>query len=256
MPALGWKGPDILDGRDFKYSSIRFRGTIPNEVDLVVPPVQDQFNVGSCVFKGITLAAEVAQVFGSTNVPYYLSALDAYYDYRLTYDNVHVDDGAYIRLALERARKRGLCRESVWPYGNGENWDKQPPVAPVYYKIYKYWGLDGNSKTEKVENIIAALASGVTTSNNKVIVGGFSLYESFLSEYTEKTGKVDMPNYKAERFIGGHCMVIKGYSLRTENFIVRNSWGPWGYNQSGDCFMPFGYIADLGNSFYIIDIVT
>lgn len=252
MRNFGWKGPDLPDGRDYKYSSIRFKGQIPNVIDLPLPPVQDQREVGSCVFKAMTMCMESAQVFGANQDWWYLSALQAYYRYREIYGDVRVDDGAYIRLALGLAAKEGVCKESLWPYHDGEKWDQSPPAMARdearNHRIESYWNLEGESKPETIDNMLSCLAQGYA------FMGGVSLYDSFLSDYVAKTGKVPWPDLKTERLRGGHAMVWKGVDLHKGVFLTRNSWGEWG--DHGDCEMPLEYLPTFGRDFWTVRNVT
>jgi C1A family cysteine protease len=35
-----------------------------------------------------------------------------------------------------------------------------------------------------------------------------------------------MPNTATEEYLGGHAILIVGYDLVKQTFLVRNSWGP------------------------------
>ena len=72
-------------------------------------------------------------------------------------------------------------------------------------------------------------------------VFGMSVYESFLSDETEKTGFVSIPK-STEKLLGGHAMCCIGYDQANEAFIVRNSFGPkWGMH--GHCYIPYNYMT-------------
>ncbi len=92
----------------------------------------------------------------------------------------------------------------------------------------------------------ACLASGYP------FVFGFSVYESFESDWVAKTGKVDLPTPK-EKMIGGHAVMAVGYDEASQRFIVRNSWGvKWG--DHGYFTMPYAYLTDrdLSDDFWTI----
>lgn len=71
---------------------------------------------------------------------------------------------------------------------------------------------------------------------------GARLFESFMSNYTSRTGMVSMPLHN-EQEVGSHAMCIVGYNDKTRLFAVANSWSSrWGNN--GFCFIPYDYIMD------------
>lgn len=229
---MGWRGPEFKDPRDRKYylAPFRFMGDIPKSADTPTPSVQNQFEVGSCVFKALTAAMEASEFV------WWYSALYLYYRYRELYDNVAQDNGAYIRLACALAAKEGTPSEAFWPYGQGEKWNVKPPAGALLHRIESYWRL------ESLDEMLSCLASGYG------FIGGFSLYESFME--VGRDGVVPYPNLQTERFVGGHAMYIKGY-FPNERFIVQNSWGEeWG--KKGLCYMPFDMLMDFGADFWTI----
>ena len=71
-------------------------------------------------------------------------------------------------------------------------------------------------------------------------VVGISVYESFESEDVAKTGMVSMPDIYKETCLGGHAVLVVGYSDITQKWIVRNSWGDkWG--DKGYFYLPYLY---------------
>jgi hypothetical protein len=74
------------------------------------------------------------------------------------------------------------------------------------------------------------------------IVFGVSVYESFESGTVAASGVVPMPS-PHEGMLGGHAMLAAGYDDSRRVFIVRNSWGvDWGLK--GYCTMPYDYLTN------------
>jgi C1A family cysteine protease len=246
--------PDLPSEKDWAYS--RKKGLrIPDTVYIPTPPVQHQYAVGSCAWKALTLAMEDAQVLSGNKNWWYLSALFGYYQYRLRYADVDEDDGCYLRFCMELAREIGVCRESLWPYEDGSNWDVEPPEECLEeaknHKIESYWRLDpiGVSKNMIIDNMLACMAEGYG------FVGGVLVYDSFMSDYTERTGIISMPNPKVERLQGGHAVFFNGYDLNDEVFHGQNSWGPlWG--KKGRFIIPFDYLTNFGQDYWTVRMVS
>jgi C1A family cysteine protease len=77
------------------------------------------------------------------------------------------------------------------------------------------------------------------------VVIGFSVFSSFESDQTARTGWVAQPEVSSEQVLGGHAILIVGYFQHNGMlyFVVRNSWGSdWG--DKGYCYMPASYIAN------------
>lgn len=172
------------------------------------------------------------------------SALFIYYNERVLENSVNDDSGAEIRDGIKSLVRWGVCPEEYWPYVVGKF--KNKPTAQAYkhalpHRIDKYMRV-----TQREEDIKACLA------DEKPIVFGFMVYESFESEEVAKTGIVDMPK-RHEKDLGGHATMIVSYSDINKRFIVRNSWGArWGMN--GYFSMPYDYVLDpeLSNDFWCI----
>jgi len=245
MRRTGWKGPDFPDPRDYKYTAHpqRYTGELPREVDLPETPVTDQGDVNCCVFKALTSLMENA------HFDIYLSALWLYYEYRLRYGNICLDDGAYIRAAIKLAAEIGTPHESLWPYDNGQKWAETPPdlaAEAAKNRVKDYWSIEGPDNNATVNNILSRLAQ---PGGNGVIFG-MPVYESF--EQIDRTGLVPYPNLKAEKMVGGHCMKAMGYKWGGELIKVKNSWGvEWG--QDGYCFMPVEMVMDFWSDIWTVD---
>ena len=82
---------------------------------------------------------------------------------------------------------------------------------------------------------------GCLAAGNPIVIG-FAVYDSFESDRVARTGVVPMPKRK-EQMLGGHAVLIVGYTSATKRFLVRNSWSAdWG--AAGYFTIPFAYFLD------------
>lgn len=248
---LGWM-PDIPDARDYIYEAplqVK-RIELPQAVDLrkKCSPVFNQGSLGSCTANALTAAVEFAKK-KQRQKSFRLSRLFLYYNERVMMGTVESDSGAYLRDGIKSLSKEGVCPEKEWKYSDkmGANAPfKQKPHASCYEsaledKIEKYMRLDLS-----LQSIKECLAEGFP------FVFGFAVYDSFLSAEVSQTGKMPMPNIRAERMRGGHAVMAVGYNDAEEEVIVRNSWGKnWG--DKGYFYMPYDFIT---NSQYCADLWT
>jgi C1A family cysteine protease len=88
------------------------------------------------------------------------------------------------------------------------------------------------------------------------VIFGFSVYDSFESDDVATTGIVPMPDYNNEQCVGGHAVLMMGYSDITKRYLVRNSWGSWG--MGGFFTIPYTYINDpqQANDFWVVHNVA
>ena len=74
-------------------------------------------------------------------------------------------------------------------------------------------------------------------------VVGIQIYKSFETNQVAKTGIVPLPNTNNETLLGGHAVVCVGYNDKTQQWIMRNSWGSlWG--EKGYFYLPYAYLLD------------
>ena len=243
----GWIKDDY-DPRDRKFSVVRPRAAapLPPVVDLrqMMPPVDDQGNIGACVAHSITGAAGYLQI--KSGKPFqHLSRLFLYYNTRVDEDSVAEDDGVQIRDAIKSFAGLGLCEESLWPYVESQFATKPP--GPCYEdattrQITSYTRLDNTD----INQLHQCLADGYP------FVFGVSVYDSFESETVAGCGIVPMPG-PGEHSCGAHAMCCVGIDAPRNHFIVRNSWGTdWG--NRGYCYVPIGYMTSvlLASDFWTI----
>jgi len=240
---------------------------LPPRMDLreqgIVPEVWDQGPIGSCTGHGGGAAHEIErrrQKF----TPRTPSRLALYYFERELEGDINDDAGAQIRTCIKAMNQVGVPREELWPYDVTKFRDKPAPAA--YMDAGDHQLVSSSWLDETPEAICAALADG------RPVVFGFTVFESFESAETARTGVVPMPA-KGEKSLGGHCVAAVGFEItdagtpRTGPFawllnavlgppkldgylLVRNSWSA-GWGLQGYFKLPFAFVRK-----YVFDPAT
>lgn len=250
MRANGWR-PDRPDHRDFLYSDLRPQSRVRKALarswsttylhEDNLPQIYNQGSIGSCVGHGVTEAAAFAIDFiyegKDGRKPTDYSRLFTYYNAR---EHKDIDEGAYIRDGVSGIVRFGLCEEKFWPYDQ-TRWAVKP--SPEAYRMAAHRaGNVAYFRIETLGDMLDCISQGFP------IVYGMTLFASF--DYVGLNGEVRMPK-SAEKVVGGHCMLMVGYSMKKRAFYVRNSWGPeWGTR--GHCWVPFEYIEAFADDFWTI----
>jgi len=245
--SYGWR-PDRPDSRDIPYYAIKplsfLPVEIPQKVDLRIycPPIYDQGRLGSCTAQAIVAAYEMELIKKPDLQDVSLSRLFVYYNTRAMEGTIEVDAGAHIRDGIKTIAKAGAPLESLWPYTIGKFRDlptQEAYIEALNHQAVLYASIQNNSR-----DICVALADGYP------VIFGFTVYESFESNYVAKSGIATLPK-RGERSVGGHAVLAVGYDEGSQYFIVRNSWGTdWGMD--GYFFMPYAYFPRLARDFWII----
>jgi len=239
MSRLGWRGPGVWDQRDVPYS-YGVRLSDPNDLrfhlvdepmvkDLIIGPIVDQSNLGSCgAFAATSNMVSTAEE--NTRNPLNLSQLWLYYRYRERFGHVEYDDGVFNRELMKVLAEDGVCLEDDWPYIL-DNWKTEPPpeayARAILNRLTSYHAL------YTVSEMIQCIASGYG------FFGGIAWYESADSLYTEKTGHIEYP--PRGKPLGGHDLFFSKYDKHKGRFGGPNSWGDWGDN--GLFTIDFEYLA-------------
>jgi C1A family cysteine protease len=188
---------------------------------------------GNCTAQTLSGLAQFLMM--KHNYPSYVpSRLFGYYNSRVLIGTVSSDSGASIRDTFKVASSLGLPPSKIWWYNI--NKFRVLPAKSVYaeglkHKLVNYSRLN-NTDIFSLKN---CLASGYP------FAFGFAVYDSFLSQQVANTGIVPMPRQN-ERMRGGHAVLAVGYLEASQQFIVRNSWGPWG--QNGYFLMDYQYLTN------------
>lgn len=239
--SYGWI-PDVPDQRDFLYSAIKPGLKLPSQIDLrrFCSPVEDQGQLGSCTAQA--LAGNLEFLDKKPDNQYVdTSRLFIYYNERKLQNTISQDSGAALRIGIKSLKQYGACDESLWPYQIAK-FTVKPSAA--CYKEAVGRTIKSYHRLISLPDMLACLAEGFP------FVFGFTVYESFESAKTAKTGKVDMPK-KTERTLGGHAVMAVGYDQKSSRFIVRNSWGA-GWGMAGYFTIPYEYIQALADDFWTI----
>ena len=231
---------DVKDTRDYIYPSTGVK--VGNYVDLRshCSPIENQGNLGSCT--GQAIAGAIELINKRNKKPTDISRLFIYYYERLLLGTVNYDSGAYIRDGIKSVNRYGASLERLWPYLI--NKFRQQPVNEAIVDAAK-------RKVTRYERILDHTGCLDALNNGYPIVIGFDVYSSFMN--INHTGVMKYPNKRRERLLGGHAVLIVGYDLANQRYIVRNSWGTsWG--ERGYFYMPFSVIQDtsMSSDFWII----
>ena len=234
MRKPGIKGISLGDMRDLRFAYRTAFPVVeaPPVKYLICSPVADQADLGSCgAFAAVYNLVGTAVM--NDQDPLNLSQMFLYYVYREKYGNAASDDGVLLRDLLKTLASVGICREDMWPYVLAKFAAKPPPEAyaeAAQHRISSYHAL------YTAEDMIQCLASGYG------FIGGIGCYESFDSLYTERTGKVAIPEPQ-EKLLGWHALFFCGYNLNKEIIIFQNSYGrEWGDNGFG--WIPLKYLTN------------
>ncbi|MCL6563382.1 MAG: hypothetical protein K6U87_10275 [Firmicutes bacterium] len=87
-----------------------------------------------------------------------------------------------------------------------------------------------------LEEILSAMAD---PDEPVVVQAGIVVYPGFEAPETLRTGAIPMPRPE-EQPLGGHAILLYGYSIPDQVVFFRNSWGT-GFGQGGNGTLPFAY---------------
>jgi len=199
-------------------------------------PILDQGNLGSCLANAI-----YALIYIISNGKYKLSRLQLYMCYRAIDGSSLCDDtGGTVRGGMSAIKNYGISTETYWPYVI-TNFSKLAPsksfvnTYPLKNFVYQFIPQD-------LTNIRKCLISG------KPIVIGIEIYSSFETPEVDKYGVVPMPNKATETLLGGHAILLVGFTDSSQIFKFQNSWGSgWGDNGYG--YLPYSYVLDTSLTF-------
>jgi hypothetical protein len=208
---------------------------LPQTVDLraVCPPIEDQGKTGSCVANAIVGALEVHQRKAGLPVTD-LSRLFLYYNARSLAKKENEDAGSFIHHGMAALMAFGVCEERMWPYL--EPMFTTQPTNACYENATRYEAIQF-ARTERGNSALAALAQGFPVAFGMSPPGNclFTVGPDGIMKAPEE---LPDPGQRA-----GHAMLLVGYDLGRQAYLVRNSWGTkWG--DQGYCWISFKIMDD------------
>lgn len=234
---------------------------LPKRVDLRsrMTPIANQESFNACPAFAITKGLREFQL-KQTGRPQALSARFAWYAMRRYWESkepqnpaaTSVNTGVPVDLAMEAFAQFGTVPEDQFPFmpptevtalkalpvaqfeAALHQWSAVAP-SPDLYAQAKPFRFEG-----PVQNVETLDDIRLKISQNRPVVLGFFVYDSFFSSQATQTGRVPVPNPAKERYVGGHIMLVAGYDDERRHLIIRNSYGPtWG--DKGYGYIPYGY---------------
>ena len=209
---------------------------LPAQVDLSpwLGPVKNQEQFGCCTGEAISglrewwLKKEPDHPFVTLS-PLYLYAWE-----RVAEGTFPRDAGAQPRDGMIALQTHGVCPDALDPLSQADLVTMPSTAANTAAQTYR---LGVPHRVSGVPDLLQALANG------HPVVAGIPVYASFESAEVAATGAVPMPQ-PGETVLGGHAVLIYGYTMGAQLVQVRNSWGPaWGVQ--GNFTLPFQYVAQL-----------
>jgi C1A family cysteine protease len=259
---FGWR-PDLPDARDHYFAvQPQTLKKLPARVDLRprCQPVYDQGEIGSCTANAIAGAIEFERRKAGQKPGFTPSRLFIYYNERAMEGSVANDAGAQIRDGIKSVNRQGACQEKMWAYddtpavSDGGPWPTgakpaQKPPKACYDTALDYQAI----QYQRVMPIISQMKGCLAESNPFVF--GFTVYASLYGADGAPRKVVPMPTSK-DRVLGGHAVLAVGYDDKTQQFIVRNSWGR-NRQDKGYFYMPYPYLTDAGlaDDFWVIRLI-
>jgi C1A family cysteine protease len=211
-----------------------------HHLELWMPPVKDQGNLGACTaFAGTEDREAIARQFEKSSP--ILAPLFLYYvERQIDGDVDQGDTGSTGETSCKAQQQFGICEESVDPYDTF-NFNRTPTAAQL--AAASKWKNGAYHSIFTVEDIKTCILSGY-----RVRIG-FNVYDSFENDI-KSDGLMPMPDPNKEQLLGGHEVLGWAYDdkMKCPNtsypgaFRIRNSWGSsWGL--SGDFWMPYEAFA-------------
>ncbi len=249
---LGWL-PDHPDRRDVVFRPTALR--LDSEGGLspqYMPPKFNQGNLGRCTGAssgrgwGMYLTAKE----GQPRTP--LSANFPYYNGRLQLGTTSHDSGAMIRDVIKGVVKYGFCAPSNYFDDDPAQFSVKPSdkaYKEAHFTILDSYERIAETGPARIQHAKTALSQGWP------VVFGFTVYESFMSQATARSGVMTMP-LGSEAVVGGHAVWAWRWDDNRGLRIV-NSWGPdWGIG--GDFWMGYEYFEtdNLVTDIWVLKSVT
>jgi C1A family cysteine protease len=175
-----------------------------------------------------------------------------YYNGRAREGTTGQDGGATIRDVGIGATEQGFCDETLWEFTDANLLVK--PNQAAYQAAVKEEGAQFMWVPQSGGALLIALKTALAAKDP--IFFGITVYESFESAQTAKTGRVPMPQ-SWEQILGGHAVCMIGWNDHIKCFECANSWGS-GWGDHGYFWLPYSFVEDqnLASDFGAIKVVA
>ena len=260
---MGWKikskkniKKNKLVNNIFDYKKIPTEYNLHKKYSYYFPEIIDQQDINCCVPICVSIIYHYLTFKQNNIIKMKVSSLYLYHLVKQqniinsndSNDSNNSDNNSGITIleTLKVLKKIGSCPEFLYSY-NKPNFNNIPDEKLINYA--NKCKLINFTKITRFDIKKYLL-------NNNPIICGIKVFNSFHSTKTIQTGIIDLPK-KLDYLLGGHSIVIIGYSDYINSYIFINSWGSsWGNNGFG--VIPYSYInnKNYSDEFYILNKIT
>lgn len=209
----------------------------PSEVDLrdMCSPIEHQYNIGSCTSQAVVAALEYHQrrLYGQHTD---LSRLFLHFNARRMAGNEGKEMGSSLHQCLAAVLAYGVCPEEIWPYTHETR--NTPPPEKAYEAARALMALEFG-RVDRDRTMVATLASGLPVPFYTMMPSAY-YDEADKSGFTPSVSKEKSPPPPEPETC--HAMLVVGYELNAQVWIVRNSWGK-DWAADGYFLIPFDTMA-------------
>jgi uncharacterized protein (TIGR03437 family) len=142
--------------------------------------------------------------------------------------------GGWPHIAAEFLREKGLAPESCYPFtqSDGECSDACPDWQSSSQKVVDWNWVTTPNKASNVEALKNALYAHGPLSVSMAVYSDFSYYHGGIYKRTSSW------------LTGYHAVVLVGYDDQDQYFIMKNSWGPDTWGESGYMRISYSTVTD------------
>ncbi len=212
---------------------------LPDRVDLRVhcSPVENQLQTNSCVANAVVGALEFHQKKAGLPLTD-LSRLYVYYNARALAGAEMQDGGSLIHHGMAAVLAHGACEARMWPFQ--EAMVTTRPTEACYKDAMRNEAVQF-ARTPVGVPALTALSQGLP-----VVFGMYAPSEYY--QIAAQTGVMPKPSeVVTTQPPSGHAMLIVGYDMTEQTYLVRNSWSA-AWADQGYCRIPFETLEAWGPS--------
>ena len=214
------------DNRDIIWDKI-YASTIPSECSHIddLLSVRHQGKQGTCFAQSAACMKEWQEKkdYGLSEYlspQFFYNQRDYWNNGKQDGDNELEDYGMSGRDVMQILQKIGICTEREYPYGKIQ---KSNEIPAEIYESAKKNCIKSYARIDNLDGLKSSLYQ-----NGPCLIA-FPVYNYTTEMWKPKDN---------EKQMGGHAMVVVGYSDKEQHFIIRNSWGTsWGVN--GYCYYKY-----------------